>query len=91
VSRAEAEFVIRHAQPPFPREMDSEKSIVRGPTGKGRLIQAIYVLHGDENIDYESMTLEDIITVSETTDPVLYVIHARELTAREKMKFRQTR
>jgi hypothetical protein len=55
----------------------------------GRFLQVIYILDRDEDYDYESMTLEDMLLVSAENAPRKYVIHARELTAREKSLYRR--
>jgi uncharacterized DUF497 family protein len=89
VSKAEAEYVARYGGPPFPKEIGQRKFLVRGKTAEGRFLQVIYVVGNDEEIDYESLTLSDILEMTETEEPALYIIHARDLTAREKAKFRR--
>jgi hypothetical protein len=64
---------------------------VREKTAEGRYLQVIYVVRSDEDIDYERLSLADMIELTDSEEPVLYIIHARELTAREKAKLRRTR
>lgn len=89
VSREEARYVVEHRTPPFPRSLGGGKYLVRGQTAVGRYLQVIYVFHSDEEIDYESMELEDIIALSEDESPSYYIVHARDLTDSEKRKFRK--
>jgi len=91
VTRTEAEYVGQHSGPPFPREIGRRKFLVRGKTAAGRYLQVIYVVRSDEEIDYERLTLTDMIELTETSGPILYIIHARDLTRREKAKLRRNR
>jgi uncharacterized DUF497 family protein len=87
VTTAEAEYVVRHAQAPYPRENGDNKYLVRGRTPHGRFIQVIYVaLEDSAEADYAQM---DLMMV-ESADS-FYVIHARPLTAREKSALKRRR
>jgi uncharacterized DUF497 family protein len=87
ITPAEAEYVVRQARPPYPREHGDNKYLVRGPTADGRLIQVIYVaLQDSTEADYSQM---DLMMV-ESADS-FYVIHARPLTAREKNALKRRR
>ena len=90
VTEAEAEYVIQHAGPPFPRDIGQEKFLVRGRTSDGRFLQVIYVVGNDEVIDYERLSLSDILELMDSEDSALFIIHARDLTAREKAKLRRS-
>jgi len=91
VTKAEAAYVGQHGGPPFPKEIGHGKFLVRGQTAEGRYLQVIYVVRSDEDIDYERLSLADMIELIESEEPALYIIHARELTPREKAKLRRTR
>jgi len=60
----EAEFVVEHAELPYPIKQPNDKYLVWGRTDAGRLIQVVFLYDSDEN-------------------DVVFVIHARPLTARE--------
>jgi uncharacterized DUF497 family protein len=89
VSRAEAEWIVNHCRPPFPRTLGSGKFLVRGQTKAGRYLQVIYTFRSDDQIDYESMDIEDIIALSEADSPSYYIVHARDLTDRERRAYRR--
>jgi len=89
ISEIEVQYVMQHARPPYPRAIDDEKSLVWGQTSAGRFLQAIYVVDRDADFDYESMTFEDILLVAGDDAPPIYVIHARDLSMREKSLYRR--
>jgi uncharacterized DUF497 family protein len=86
----EAEYVVRHAAPPFPREMGEEKYKVWGQAENGRYLQVIFVYRSDDEVDYESLSLPDLLAVEAGEGPVIYVIHAMDLTPNMKRQFRKT-
>jgi uncharacterized DUF497 family protein len=91
VSESEAEHVARYARPPFPRQVEDEKFVVWGQTADGRLLQVIYIFDNEAGYNYERMNLEDILAMADDDAPPLYVIHARDLSSREKKLYRRTR
>jgi len=40
-------------------------------------------------VDYESLTLEDLLTLEDDGGPVAYVIHAMNLTPKMKRQYRR--
>lgn len=52
-------------------------------------MQVIYIFRSADQIDYETMDLEDIIDPSEPDVPLIYVIHARDLTPDEKSRYKR--
>jgi len=50
VSREEAQYVVRRAKPPYPREVGNEKWLVWGRGAGGRFLQVIYSYDPDETI-----------------------------------------
>ena|SRR5947209_4349367 len=90
VSPEEAEQVVRAASPPWPRAEADEKFLVWGQTEDGRYLQVIYVLPADEEVDPESLSLEDLIEF-DAGEKVLYVIHAMGLTERMKRQYKKQR
>src|SRR5688572_30255412 len=88
VSQQEAQYVVEHRQPPFPEPLGVGKFVVRGQTREGRFLQVIYVFKWDEDIDYEELDIETIIELADTEAPHYYVVHARDLTAKEKRRLR---
>ncbi len=89
VSENEAEAVVRGSKPPFPRRLGDEKRLVWGRTPAGRYLQVIYIVRTADQIDYESMSFEDIIGLGDSDIPLVYVIHARGLTAKEKSQYKR--
>jgi hypothetical protein len=51
----------------------------------------IYVFKSDDELDYEEMDIEAIIELADSKAPHYYVVHARDLTAKEKRRLRQNR
>jgi len=91
IDRAEAQHVIERKRPPFPRDIGDGKYLVHGQTEEGRYLQVIYSLRSTGEIDYESMTLEDIIALPEDDRPAYYVVHASDLTTSERHGLRRKR
>ena len=89
VSEAEAEFVVRRASEPFPKQSGDGKALVWGRTTGGRFLQVVFVNRAVEEVDYEEMTLEQIAEMEDSSVPLVYIIHARDLTAAEKSKYRR--
>ena len=50
VTPDEAEYVVRHARPPFPREVGNGKVLARGQTFTGTYLQVIFILDPEETI-----------------------------------------
>jgi uncharacterized DUF497 family protein len=89
VSPAEAEHVVKRAEPPFPREIGEGKYKVWGRTQDGRYLQVVFVYRSDDEIDYEGISLTDLLAVEAGEGPLLYVIHAMELTPNMKRQYRK--
>jgi uncharacterized DUF497 family protein len=89
VAADEAEHIVRHALSPFPREIGNDKYMVWGQTARGRHIQVIFVYRSDDEIEYESLTLADVLAISENHADAIYVIHAMEMTPAMKRQFRR--
>ena len=89
VKPSEAQYVVEQARAPFPKAAGNEKWLVWGQTLEGRFLQVIYVFDSDEDYDYESMTWQDMLELSADNAPRKYIIHARDLTAREKSRYRR--
>jgi uncharacterized DUF497 family protein len=90
VSTQEAQYIVEHRQPPFPQPLGNGKFIVRGRTRNGRYLQVIYCFKADEDLDYEEMDVETMIELADSKAPHYYVVHARNLTAKEISRFRRS-
>ncbi len=92
ISPEEAETVICDAENPYPQTIEDDKFVVWGTTESGRHLQVIFVLKTPDEVSYESLTVDDWISVEagEVT-AVVRVIHAMDLTARMKRQFRKRR
>lgn len=90
VSRWEAEYIVLHAVPPFPREVGDGKQLVWGPSARGRLLQVVFVYREEDEIDYETLAFEDLIELTDAATAVaVYVIHAMPLTERMSRQYRK--
>jgi uncharacterized protein len=81
----EARYILEHAKPPYPQKMGEGKYVVKGQTGQGRYLQVIFIELGDDEVDIELLDLVDRFMFEEGNE-VFYVIHARDLTPREKRR-----
>jgi uncharacterized DUF497 family protein len=68
VTPDEVEYVVEHAQPPYPERTAGDKRRVRGQTSGGRFIQVVYLYSPAD---------------------MIFVVHARPLTDREKHALRR--
>jgi uncharacterized DUF497 family protein len=85
VSPDEAENVVHGAENPFPQAIADDKWLVWGATESGRHLQVIYVVKMPSDVSYESLAVEDWISLeSGKVTLVIRVIHAMDLTARMK-------
>jgi hypothetical protein len=55
VTPAEAEHVVRRAEPPYPKELPGDKLLVWGRTPAGRYLQVVFVFPADEEVDAASL------------------------------------
>ena len=44
VTPSEAEYVVRRARMPYPKNIEDEKRMVKGQTIQGRYLQVVYIL-----------------------------------------------
>ncbi len=88
VDREEAEKIVRAARPPFPLLQGGGKARVNGPTSTGRWLQVIFVLRDTSTIDFNWIAPEDRLNLADV-QAVHYVIHARDLTERERRDTRK--
>jgi hypothetical protein len=72
----EAEYIVRNSGRGYPRKIGDGKLVVKGRTRPGRILQVIYVYPSPEEIDPDSLELQDLIDYSEGRAKVVYVIHA---------------
>jgi hypothetical protein len=86
---AEARYVIEHARRSYPQYCGKEKWRVRGKTALGRWLQVVFIYPDDEDIDPDSLAPADLLAYSNGQAQVVYVIHAPELTEKEKPDVRK--
>src|SRR5690348_8397204 len=92
VTPEEAEDVVRGAEEPFPQTIEDDKLVVWGVTDVGRYLQVIYVLKTPDEVEYESLAVEDWMGVEAgEVSEIVRVIHAMDLTARMKRNLRKRR
>jgi uncharacterized DUF497 family protein len=85
VSYQEAKFVVQHAAGKYPKRIGDRKYLVRGRTRERRAIQVVYLVLGEEEVDVELLDLVDRVSFEQGNEAV-YVIHARDLSAKEKRR-----
>lgn len=83
VDPAEAEYLVLHARRPYPRRSGPDQFIVKGATETGRWLQVIYVLRPAEAIAVEEVDPDDLSLI-QSGEPGIYVIHARDLARGER-------
>ena len=90
VTRADAEEAVRSASEPWPEQKGEDKYVVWAATHVGRLLQVIFVLKTPDEVEFESLTIDQWADLGED-DQLVYVIHAMELTPAMKKLYRRRR
>lgn len=85
----EAEHVLEHARPPFPRKVGGGKYLVWGQTPDGWYLQVVFVLRPLDDVGATALGFEDLVEIANAGGDVVYVIHAMAMTARMKRQFRR--
>ena len=88
VRREEAEYIVRHAKPPWPEQKGDDKLLVWGATRDARLLQVIFTLKSPDQIEFDELTIDEWAELGED-DRVVYVIHAMDMTIRMKKLYRK--
>ena len=91
VTESEIEHVLNDASPPYPEYLGAGKYRVCGQTHGGTYVQVIFVHKSAEEVDFETMPIEELVRFDSAKGPYVYPIHARELTEREKRRERRRR
>lgn len=86
ITPQEAEFVVEHATGKYPQKIGNNKYLAWGWSDDRRPIQVIFILLASEAVDIELLDLLDRLMLEEGDEPI-YVIHARELTRKERRRF----
>jgi uncharacterized DUF497 family protein len=89
VKRSEAEYVVDHAQSPYPEFVGDGKWRVIGKTSAGRWLQVIFFYPDDSEVDPDSLSYLDLESFSNGAAQVVRVIHARDLESPEKRRARK--
>jgi hypothetical protein len=89
VSRHEVEHVVRHAKPPFPREIGDDKHLVWGRTRDARPLQVIFVYRTEDEVDLQQLDVATLERLTEHTVVFVYVIHAMQLTPKLLRQYRR--
>lgn len=91
VDQEEAADVAAFPRSPYPTRIPDDKRQVRGQTRDGRYLQVIYSYPRDEDIEVERLSPAERIRWMNGEDVLVFVIHARDLTNREKQSLRRNR
>ena len=82
--------MVRNAEAPFPQTIEEEKFVVWGATKTGRFLQVIYVFKRPDEVTYESLAVEDWMSIEDgAATSVVRIIHAMDLTPRMKRQLRK--
>jgi len=79
VTPAEAEFVVVRARAPWPEQKGEDNLLVWGPTDVGWLLQIIFVLRAPDQVQFDSLTIDQWADLDES-DRIIYIVHGMELT-----------
>lgn len=91
-NRADAEYVVRNAREPFPRDVGEGKYLVWGQTRSGRYVQVIFALKLPEEIEFDAMSmLEWAAFLDRGADVAVYICHAMPMNQRQISQYRKTR
>ena len=86
----EAEQVVERARAPFPQNAGEDRLLVWGATLAGRMLQVVYVLKKQDEVDYEALAME--VWGDLGADALIVrVIHARDLMDDEKRQLTRRR
>lgn len=90
VAKHEAVEVLSGSTPPYPEDAGEDNRRVRGQTESGRYLQVVFAYKSSEDIDYLALTRAEVLALEDDV-PIVFVIHARDLTSREKSQLRRRR
>jgi hypothetical protein len=88
VTPDEAEYVVDHAKPPFPRAAGDGKFIVWGRAAYGSYLQVGFVFLPDERVDVGLLDPFQLLDFQAGAE-VVYVFHAMPLTDDQKRQYRK--
>jgi uncharacterized DUF497 family protein len=88
VTPDEAEYVVEHGTPPFPRAAGEGKFMVWGRTRDGSHLQVGFVCLQDERVDIMQLKSVEVLDF-QAGARVLYVFHAMPMTADQKRQYRK--
>jgi hypothetical protein len=92
VNRADAEYVVESAAPPYPRKKEDDKFLVWGPDPNGRIIEVVFAVKVGKEIDFETVSFEDLDEISGDDNAMgIYIIHAMPLDGRRLKQYRRNR
>jgi uncharacterized DUF497 family protein len=84
----EAEYVVKHASPPFPEAVGDDKFIVWGRTHDGSHLQVGFIYLPDERVDISRLKAWEVLDF-QTGAKVLYVFHAMPMSEGQKRQYRK--
>lgn len=88
----DAEFVIEHAEDPFPRELGGGKYLVWGRTPSGGFLQVVFAFKVAEKLSFTDLDILDWGTLIDYPRTVsIYICHAMPMTARQLRQYRRIR
>jgi uncharacterized DUF497 family protein len=90
VQRADAEYVVEHATPPYPQRIEGGKLIVYGPDRAGRILEVVFAFRSAEDVDFDSLDLLQLEELSQKANAITtYIIHAMPVGGRGKKRYRR--
>ena len=88
ITTEDAEYVVEHARPPFPRAAGGGKFFVWGRAGDGSFLQVGFVYLPDERVDMALLEASQVLDF-QAGAKVIYVFHAMPLTSAQKQQYRK--
>ena len=90
VERADAQYVVENAKPPYPKRIENGKFMVYGPDRAGRILEVAFAFRTADELDFESLDLLQLEELSQKENAVaVYIIHAMPVEGRRKRNYRR--
>ena len=88
IRRDEAEYVVEHAAPPFPRSAGNGKFMVWGRAPDSSFLQVGFVHLPDDRVEIDRLEPHEVLDFQAGAQ-VLYVFHAMPMTEEQKRQYRK--
>lgn len=87
-----AQYVVEHAEDPFPREIGDGKFLVWGRTAASDYLEVIFVFKIPEELEFAALQLLDWAALIDYPGTIaIYICHAMPMKAKQLRQFRKLR